>query len=392
MTYLLIKNANAVLGNSVCSRDILVENGYIKDIDFSGEIPESCEVYDADGKYVAPGFIDIHLHGGGGFDFMDCTREAFKAISDANFKHGVTTLIPTTVSADMESTFGVIETYKKYADECDNFYGIHLEGPYLSKEQKGAHNEKFLHAPSNAEISELLQVGKGVIKRITAAPELDNMEYFGKVMSENGVHLSIGHSDATSDIALRAFKNGFSHITHMYCVTPSIRKINQVLTAGIVEAAYLYDDATLELIADGKHVAEDAFKLAVKIKGTDRVCMVSDALRPAGTDAKESYLGEKTPENLVIIEDGVAKLPDRTRFAGSVATGAMMLEKGVNHFGFSITDTVKMLTSTPARIMGMNDRGSLETGLLADLVVFDKNLKIHTVFKKGKGINYGKTN
>lgn len=386
MSCLLIKNAKAILDEGAFERDILIKDNKIVDASFFGEIPENCEVYDAKNNFVSPGFIDIHLHGGGDFDFMDCTEEAFKAISDVHLKNGSTTIIPTTVSADFKSTIRMIECYKKYSQGCSNFYGIHLEGPYLSVAQKGAHNEKFLHAPTNEEIEELLSVGGGVIKRITAAPELENMDYFAKTMSENGVHLSVGHSDATSDIALSAFENGFSHVTHMYCVTPSIRKIGQTVTAGIVEAAYLSDDTTIELIGDGKHVAIDAMKLAVKIKGIDKICMVSDALRPAGTDAKESYLGEKIPENLVIIEDGVAKLPDRSRFAGSVATSAMMLDRAVNHYGFSVTDAVKMLSSSPAKIMGMTDRGKIENNLLADLVVFDERLKIVDVIKSGKKI------
>lgn len=384
MKYLLIKNAKTILENGIFNNDILIKDGIIENIDFSGELPENCEIYDAKGSFLSPGFIDIHLHGGGGYDFMDCTGEAFKEISSIHLKNGSTTIIPTTVSADFKSTLNVIECYKKYAGECSNFYGLHLEGPYLSVAQKGAHKEKFLHAPHDDEINQLLDIGKDVIKRITAAPELDNMDKFSEIMSKNGVHLSIGHSDATSEIALRAFDMGFSHITHMYCVTPSIRKIDQEVKAGIVEAAYLNDAATIELICDGKHVAKDAFRLAVKIKGTDKVCMVSDALRPAGTDSNESYLGEKIPENLVIIEDGVAMLPDKTRFAGSVATGAIMLKKGVNHYGFSVLDTVKMLTSTPAKIMKMNDRGNIKNGLLADMVVFDENLEIKIVIKKGK--------
>ena len=383
MNYLLIKNANVIFNDHICQKDILTVDGIIKNCDFSGEIPENCQIYDADGMYLSPGFIDIHLHGGGGYDFMDCTQEAFKAISDIHMKNGVTTMIPTTVSSDFNSMLDMIFAYRKFADDCPNFYGIHLEGPYISVEQKGAHKEKYLHAPTKEETLELASVGKGVIKRITAAPELEGMDKFSEIMASNGVHLSIGHSDATSDIALCALQNGFSHITHMYNVTPSIRKIGQTVTAGIVEAAYLNDATTLELIADGKHVAADAFNLAVKIKGIDKVCMISDALRPAGTDAKESYLGEKVPENLVVIEDGVAKLPDRTRFAGSVATGAMMLEKGVNYYGFSVLDTVKMLTSSPASIMGITDRGCIKNGLLADMVIFDKNLKIDKVIKSG---------
>jgi len=383
MGYFLIKNAKAILGNGIYKRDILIKDDRIFDTDFSGALPENCEIYDANYNFVSAGFIDIHLHGGGDFDFMDSTEEAFQAISEVHLKNGSTTIIPTTVSADFESTLHMIECYKKYAGACPNFYGIHLEGPYLSVAQKGAHNEKFLHAPTDEEIEALSDIGAGIIKRITAAPELDNMDRFAKRMRESGVLLSIGHSDATSDIALNALKNGFSHITHMYNVTPSIRKIGQTVTAGIVEATYLNDDTTLELIADGKHVAIDAMKLAVKIKGIDKVCAVSDALRPAGIEAKESYLGERIPENRVIIEDGVAKLPDRTRFAGSVATGAMMLDRLVNYFCFSLEDSVKLLTSSPARIMGMADRGKIEKDLLGDLVIFDNGMKINKVIKNG---------
>lgn len=384
MGYVLIKNANAILRDGVCRRDILLCDTHIADADHRGALPEHCEIFDVQGAYVSAGFIDIHLHGGGGYDVMDATEEALCEISRVHLKNGTTTMIPTTVSAGIESTLRVFDIYAAALPKCPNFYGLHLEGPYLSVAQKGAHKEKFLHAPTEAETALLLERGRGIIKRITAAPELDNMDTFARMMCENGVHLSIGHSDATSDVALRAFENGFSHVTHMYCVTPSIRKIGQTVCAGIVEAAYLCDDATVELIADGKHTAIDAFRLAVKVKGLDRVCMVSDALRPAGTDAKESYLGEKIPENLVIIEDGVAKLPDRTRFAGSVATSAMMLKKGIEHYGFCVTDTVRMLTESPASMMGMTDRGRIERGLLADLVVFDKKLDICTVIKNGQ--------
>jgi len=384
MKYLLIENANVVFENCIRRSHILIHNNLICDTDYSGELPEKCEVYDAQGAYVSPGFIDIHLHGGGGADFMDCTEAAFKAISEVHLKNGTTTMVPTAVSSDFSDIIKLCDVYRKCMSACPNFYGIHLEGPYLSVAMKGAHNEKYLHSPTTEECELLLTHGRGIIKRITAAPELDNMEFFAKKMCDNGIHLSVGHSDATSEVALKAFDNGFSHITHLYNVTPGVRKVGQQVKAGIVEAAYLNDDVTVELIADGKHVAADAFRLAVKIKGTDKVCMVSDALRPAGTDEKISYLGEKIPENLVIIEDGVAKLPDRTRFAGSVATSAMMLHQGVKLFGFSVCDAVRMMTSTPARILGMSDRGSLHRGKLADLCVFGEDLEIRAVIKNGK--------
>lgn len=383
MSYLLIKNAKVIADEKIIKSDILIKDDKIIDTAFIGEIPEGCQVINAENKYVSAGFIDIHLHGGGGYDFMDCTREAFCKISETHLLNGTTTLVPTAVSSTFENILKLIQTYKDAINLCPNFYGIHLEGPYISKNQKGAHKEHLLHSPTAEEIELLIKEGKGVIKRITAAPELDNMEYFAKKMLENGISLAVGHSDATSDIALKAFKNGFSHVTHLYSATPGVRKINQVVKAGIIEAAYLDDNVTVELIADGKHAAVDALKLAVKIKGTDKVALVTDALRPAGTDVKESYLGEKVPENRVIIEDGVAKLPDRSSFAGSIATSSMILERGVNHYGLTLADTVKMLTQTPAKILGIKNKGKIEKDYIADIVIFDENYKIHNVILNG---------
>lgn len=383
MNYLLIKNANAVIEDNIVSCNILINDGIIEDMDFSGEIPENCKVIDAEGNFVSAGFIDLHVHGGGGYDFMDCTKEAFEGISKTHLLNGTTTLLPTAVSSEFEELINLIRTYKQYAKDCPNFYGIHLEGPYLSKEKKGAHKEHLLHSPTDKETETLLAEGSGIIKRITAAPELDNMYPFAKKMIENGVQMSVGHSDATSDIALEAFENGFNHVTHLYSSTTTVRKINQVIKAGVLEAAYLDDNVTVELIADGRHAAVDALKLAIKIKGTDKVAFVTDALRPAGTDVKESYLGEIKEENRVIIEDGVAKLPDRSSFAGSIATLATILERGVNHYGLSITDTVKMITKTPADILGIKNKGELKKGYVADIAIFDSNLKIVGVILHG---------
>ena len=384
MKDLLILNGNIIVDGNVRKGNILIKDDIIIDCDYKGEIYSDCEVVDAKDMYVSPGFIDLHVHGGGGYDFMDCTVEAFENISKTHLKNGATTIVPTAVSSEFESLVELIRTYKKAIDLCPNFHGIHLEGPYISKAQKGAHKEYLLHSPTMYETERLLEEGRGIITRITAAPELDGMKEFAETMMENGVLMSLGHSDATSDVATDAFENGFSHVTHLYSATPTVRKINQVVKAGVIEATYLNDDVTVEMIADGKHAAVDALKLAVKIKGTDKVALVTDALRPAGTDATESWLGEKVPENRVIIEDGVAKLPDRSSFAGSIATASTLLEKGVNHYGFSVADTVKMITETPASILKLNDRGIIKEGYRADIVMFDKELKIHKVFIGGK--------
>ena len=379
MSCLLIKNARAVFEDSIRDADILLKDGLIDNVDFSGDLPPECEIIDVHHDYVSPGFIDIHVHGGGGYDFMDCTPEALREISRIHLLNGTTTLLPTAVSSEFDSILKLIQTYKGSISDCPNFCGIHLEGPYISKNQKGAHKEHLLHAPNEYETELLLSEGKGIIKRITAAPELEHMKEFTQRMLDIGVVMSIGHSDATSDVASEAFSYGFSHVTHLYSATPSVRKIDQVVKAGVVEAAYLNDDVSVELIADGKHAAVDALKLAVKIKGADKVALVSDALRPAGTSVKESYLGEIKEENRVIIEDGVAKLPDRSSFAGSIATTKMLLERAVNHYGFSVHDAVYMLTASPADVLRLRNKGRLSKGAVADIVSFDTEFRIKYV-------------
>lgn len=386
MEYLLIKNGLVVSGGEIRKRDILVHNGIIADDDFIGALPSGCATIDAAGQYVSAGFIDLHLHGGGGYDFMDLDAEAYRKISYTHLINGTTTMLPTAVSTKFESILKMIEIFKEVQSECGNFYGIHLEGPFISKKQKGAHNEQLLHAPSVEETDMLIARGAGVIKRITAAPELDNMAYFAEKMRDNGILLSVGHSDADSKVAKEAFKNGFSLITHMFSATTSIRKINQRVVAGINEAALLDPEVCIELIADGMHTAVEAVQLVVKVKGTDKVVFVTDALRPTGLNVTESYLGEKIPENRVIIEDGVAKLPDRSSFAGSIATANTLLKKGVQHYGFSLEDTVKMITETPAVILQLEDRGRIQTGYRADIVIFDAQLNVKQVILHGKEV------
>lgn len=384
MNYLLIKNGAVVSGGKICKRDILIHNGIIVDDDFNEKMPEHYKILNAKDCYVSAGFIDLHLHGGGRYDFIDLDVEAFKKISYTHLKNGTTTLLATAVSTEFNNILSLIDIYKKAEKDCGNFYGIHLEGPFISKKQKGAHKEHLLHSPSNEEIDDIIQYGSGVIKRITAAPELDNMDYFARKMYENNVLLSIGHSDADSAIAKAAFKNGFSLVTHFYSATTSVRKINQRIVAGINEAALLDPNVSIELIADGKHTAVEAVQLVVKVKGTDKVAFVTDALRPTGLNVSENYLGEKIPENRVIIEDGVAKLPDRSSFAGSIATSNTLLQKGVKYYGFSLADTVKMLTETPASILKLNNKGLIKKGNAADVVIFDKELNVREVVLNGE--------
>ncbi len=379
---IVIKNANILLPSGlVFGKDLVLQDGKIVGV-VKGEAVDG-NVYDAQGGYVLPGFVELHAHGGDGFDFMDQTEEAFFKLIDKHFENGVTTLLPTCVSAPLAELEKFFELYRRVETRCKTatLGGIHLEGPFLSMAMKGAQNPRYLLYPEKSVVDEMLSVGGDVIKRITAAPELDGAEYLALESVKRGIKLCIGHSDATAEQTIKAVDWGYTHITHLYSNTPSNRKIGQRVFAGIVEAAYLKDEISIELIGDGRHVAKETMLMAAKIKGVDKTALVSDAMRAAGTDVTESYLGAKLPENRVIVEDGVAKLPDRSFYAGSIASGISMLKNAVNNYGISLLDVSKMMSLTPARLAGMDDKkGSIEKGKDADIVITDKNFNIKKVF------------
>ena len=344
-----ISGGTVVLENRCVKATTVIENGIISDILPPSEKTENGEVIDASGMYVMPGFVEIHAHGGGGFDFMDATEQAFAEIAATHLRHGTTSILPTTVACSIESMERLFDIYRKVSGRSKiNMLGLHLEGPYISYEMKGAQNAAFVRNPSKKEIDRLIDNNGDIIRMCTAAPELDGIEYMSKRMTDKNITLSVGHSNGICADARRAKELGFTHMTHLYSNTPSVRKINQVVYAGLLEAAYLYD-FDIELIGDGHHIAKEVLQLALKFKGADRINMTSDAMRAAGTNADTSWLGEILPENRVIIEDGVAKLPDRSFFAGSIATGDVMLKWAVNTCGINICDASKMLSKTPSR-------------------------------------------
>ena len=380
-----LKGGTVVFEDTIKNSTVIINGSFIEDADYKGEIPKDSKVIDASDKIIAPGIVEIHSHGGGGFDFMDCSVEAFDTIAKTHISHGVTSMLPTTVSAsfdEMKKFFGIYRNISKKPDNI--FLGLHLEGPYISGEMKGAHNPAYIRCPSEYEVDELMYCAGDIIKMCTAAPEIDGIHYMSKRMKEKGITLSAGHSYGTFSDIERALELGFSHITHLYSNTPGVRKINQRVNAGILEAAYYFDDIYIELIGDGRHVPKEVLRLALKTKGADKINVTSDSMRAAGTDLNESYLGVKRPENRVIIEDGVAKLPDRSFYAGSIATGNTMLKWLVNECFVSLNDAFKMLSLTPAAVIGEHSRiGSIVAGKDADIIVLDSDLNIQNVLKKG---------
>ncbi len=342
-------------------------------------------IVDARGAYVAPGFVDIHIHGAGGCDFLDNTPDAFCTVSKVCAEHGATTLVPTVTSSTPKAMNDAVRTFELVKDKCEgaNLAGLHFEGPYFALSQKGAQDEKYIKAFDKEEYEKIISSTDSIL-RWTAAPELDGASDFARYLTSHGVLPCIGHSDADSTCALEALSNGFSHVTHLYSCTSSVHRRNAFRYAGIVEAAYLADDMTVEIIADGIHLPADLLKLIYKIKGAQSIALVTDSMRGAGMPDGPSVLGGLEDGLHVVIEDGVAKLPDRSAFAGSVAFCDRLVRNMVTMAGVSICDAVTMASTTPARIVGLGSKGVLAEGKDADVVIFDDDINVWCTIVGGK--------
>ena len=295
--------------------------------------------------------------------------------------HGTTSIVPT-ISA------GALETMKKAVVNIDkakksgkakgNILGAHLEGPYLSAKQCGAQCPAFITPPNKADYESLLEAYGDSVIRWTYAPENDKDGEFCRYLTERGVIASAGHTDAKyADMAV-AIDNGCNLITHLYSCTSTVTRDHGFRSLGVIESAYLRDELCVEIIADGKHLPCELIKMIIKIKGTDRVALITDSLEIEGTDVKEGVMSGTE----FIVEDGVCKLKDRSAFAGSVATADVLVRTLVYGCGVSVPTAVKMLTEVPAKILGIN-KGALSAGKDGDIIVFDDEISVSDVFVGG---------
>ena len=366
---------------------ILIESNKIAAISNNNIEVTDCIEIDAKGKYISPGFIDIHVHGGGGHDFMDGTENAFLEIAATHAKFGTTSMLPTTLTGTKDEMLQILGVYEGANQNNVNgaqFLGMHLEGPYISMNQKGAQDPRYIRDPLPEEYEEILSQFS-CIKRWSAAPELKGAIEFGRYVKSKGVLPALAHTDAVYDEVVKAFENGYTLATHLYSAMSGVTRRNAFRYAGVVESAFIIDEMDVEIIADGVHLPAPLLKLVYKIKGADRTALITDAIRPAGTAVTESILGSIENGLKVIIEDGVAKLPDRTAFAGSIATADRLVRSMINLADVSLVDAIKMISATPARIMGVLDKkGTLTAGKDADIVIFDENINIAMTMINGR--------
>lgn len=385
---IIIKNGKVIFPDRIEENLIIVcENGKTVDILKSDEVVsrDGDEVIDAENKYISSGFIDIHTHGGGGHDFMDGTVEAFVGAAETHAKHGTTALLPTTLTSTTDELIKTFATYKeavKKNKKGAKFLGLHLEGPYFAYNQRGAQDPKYLRNPKPEEYNMILAATDNIV-RWSLAPELPGALEFGKILTERNILSSIAHSDAIYEEVVEAYNAGFHHVTHLYSGMSTVTRRNAFRYAGIVEASYLIDDMNVEIIADGVHLPKPLLQFVYKFKGPDKTALVTDSMRGAGMPDGESILGSLNKGQRVIIEDGVAKLPDRSAFAGSVATTDRLVRTMIKIAEVPLVEAVKMMTLTPARMMKIDQqKGSIQKGKDADFVIFDDNINVsHTILE-----------
>ena len=363
------------------------ESGLIEAVG-SGAVGDiACDTrIDVENRYIAPGFVDIHTHGGGGYDFMDGDAQSILGAARAHLEHGTTAIFPSTVSSTNESLYPVFEAYKQAKTMENNgaaLCGLHLEGPYFNIEKKGAMDPRYVRNPDMNEVEDILSRSDDIV-RWSIAPELPGALEMGRRLRAAGILPSMGHTMAVYEQAIEAFENGFTLCTHLYSAMAGVQRIHAFRHAGPVETAFTTDDMDVEIIADGVHLPKTLLKLIYQTKGPGRTALITDSMRAAGQTSGTSMLGDKETGVPVIIEDGVAKLADRSAFAGSIATTDRLVRVMRDEAGAPIEDAVRMVSATPARIMGLTNKGRLAPTFDADITVFDDDIQMYAVYRGGK--------
>lgn len=394
--FLKIVNAKIITPQRIVNEGtVVIKNGLIESVGSKNIAVEGAAEIDAAGLYLSPGFIDLHIHGGGGADFMDGTDEAFLTIAETHARYGTTALYPTTLTSEKKDLLETLEIFERANDKNikgAQLMGMHLEGPYFAMNQRGAQDPRYIRNPDPAEYKEIIEASTS-IKRWSSAPELEGAVAMGRFLRSRGILPAIAHTDAVYEEVIDAFENGYTLATHFYSGMSGVMRRNGYRYAGVIESGYLIDEMDVEVIADGVHLPAPLLKLIYKIKGADHIALITDAMRAAGMPEGDSILGGVETGLKVVVDKGVAWLPDRSSFAGSVATADRLVRNIIQLAEVSLNDAVKMISLTPARIMGIDsNKGSIAVGKDADLVLFDENIQIRKTIVKGNIIYSGANN
>jgi N-acetylglucosamine-6-phosphate deacetylase len=358
--------------------EVVVEKGKIAEI----REHSAAGSVDLDGNFLAPGFIDLHIHGALGRDTMEATPESFRAICDYHGTGGTTSLLLTTVTAPVPKIVNVLRAVRASAGSIKQIAGVHVEGPFISKARAGAQRAEFIRDPETELLDQLL-VFADVIKIMTLAPELPGALSMISRLRMNNIVVSGGHSDASDIEALAGFEYGMRHVTHTFNAMSSARRRGIYREAGLLEFALSEPAIACELIADGHHVSPTLMKMLYRAKGPGGIVLVTDATAGAGLPAGKDF---SLAGRHCIVDDGVCLLADRSALAGSASRMIDLVCNMVNQAGIPLHEAVAMASANPARLLGLNTKGKLEAGVDADFVVLSPELEVLQTFVGGERI------
>ena len=367
---------------------VLIEDGKIIEVLEQPVIPppDNMEIIDAKGRYISPGFVDIHVHGGGGIDVMGASPNEINEVCYAHSRYGTTSILPTTLAAPVTDICNAIDNIRRASERPHKgaeILGVHLEGPYFSQAQRGAQAAEYIISPSEESMEMMLGRWNG-IRMMGAAPEIDGGMKLGSELVRRGITASVAHSDASFEDVEKAMEHGYTDITHIYSGCSNVHRVNAYRVAGVVEAGLYFDNLTVQVIADGKHLPPSLLRLIYKCKGADKIALITDGLAPSASDITEGTVYTQPNGVEIILDDGVMKMPDMQSFAGSCATMARLVRNMIKLADVPLIQAVKMASETPARIIGATNKGRVAAGCDADIIMFDDNIDVSFVMVKGK--------
>src|SRR5438067_10038272 len=342
----------------------------------------SAAAIDLGGNYLAPGFIDLHIHGALGRDTMEASPDAFQIICDYHASGGTTSLLLTTVTAPIAEIVAVLQAVRTSAGAIKQIVGAHVEGPFISRARAGAQRAEFIRDPDPDSVAELL-VHADVIKIVTLAPELPGALDLIRRLRERDIITSGGHSDASDEEARAGFEIGMRHVTHTFNAMSSARREGLYREGGLLEFALSEPGIVCELIADGHHVSTTLMKLLYRAKGLHGICLVTDATAGAGLPdgARFSLAGLDC-----VVSGGVCLLADRSALAGSASRMIELVRVLVNDVKIPLDEAVAMASANPARALGAKMKGAIAIGRDADLVVLSPELEVLQTFVGGEEV------
>ncbi len=380
------KNAKVIFPDKIRDCVVVTDGGKITDICERFDANENNTVTDCKGLYLSPGFIDIHVHGGGNKSAMSTDYTDIVEMAEAHLKYGTTSIAPTTLAAPISQLKEAVLSIKKASEESKkaNILGVHLEGPYISLQYKGAQSPESILNPEKDPPEELLDLWDKFLI-MGAAPECDGVLALGDKLRKRGIVASVAHSAASYEQVETAVQHGFSDVTHIYNACSSCFKTGLFRNAGVVEAGLYMDELTTQTIADLRHLPQGLLKLIYKCKGDGKMYLITDGLEFSASDIKENTVYTQENGVNVIYEDRVMKLADRSALAGSAATLSDCVRNMYKCIGIPLYSAIKMATLTPAEVCGYGKvKGKIENGYDADLIMFDDDINIKSVITNGK--------